>query len=68
MESKKKPRCHNCRFGGQQFKIHKLTHLHCSDPTEYTQEKFDNGEFCEWDILRVFNDTCNNHEFKVRLK
>ena len=65
MENKKKPRCHNCKFAGNQFKINKLTHLHCADPKEYTQEKFDNGDFCAWDTLRVFNDTCYNHEFKA---
>lgn len=60
----KKPRCHNCMFAGNQFKIDKLTHLHCEEPTEYSQEKFDNGEFTPWDTLRVFNETCKNHEFK----
>lgn len=60
----KKPRCYNCKFAGNQFKIGKLTHLHCSDPKEYTQDKFDNNEFCAWDTLRVFNETCDNHEFK----
>ena len=64
MENKKKPRCHNCKFAGYQFKIHKLTHLHCADPTKYNQEKFDNDEFTAWDTLRVFNDTCENHQFK----
>ena len=28
MEEKRKPRCHNCKFAGNQFKIDKLTHLH----------------------------------------
>ena len=65
MENKKKPRCHNCKFAGHQFKINKLTHLHCADPTLYNQETFDKGEFCAWDTLRVFNDTCDNHEFKA---
>jgi hypothetical protein len=66
MKEKRKPRCHNCKFGGCQFKIDKLTHLHCNNPKEYTQEKADNGEFSPWDTLRVFNATCEDHEFKVK--
>ena len=65
MEEKRKPRCHNCKFAGNQFKIDKLTHLHCEDPKEYTKEKFDNDEFSHWDTLRVFNETCKAHEFKA---
>jgi hypothetical protein len=64
MENKKKPRCHNCRFAGYQFKINKLTHLHCADQAKFNQEKFDSDEFTAWDTLRVFNDTCKNHQFK----
>lgn len=64
-ENKKKPRCHNCKFAGQQFKIRKLTHLHCADPKKYNQKTFDNDEFCAWDTLRVFNETCKDHEFKT---
>jgi len=65
MENKKKPRCHNCKFAGDQFKINKLTHLHCAEPIKYNQETFDKGEFFVWDTLRVFNDTCEDHEFKA---
>ena len=61
----KKPRCYNCKHGGSQFKIAKLTHLVCCDPKVYTKEKFDNNELSPWDALRVFSDTCNNHEFKA---
>ena len=60
----RKPRCHNCKFGGTQFKIGKLTHLHCCDERQYNKKDFDDGKFCAWDTLRVFNDMCNNHEFK----
>lgn len=60
----KKPRCYNCIHGGVQFKLHKLTHLHCNDPSKYNQGSFDRGEFCMWDTLRVFSDTCDNHKFK----
>ena len=65
MENNKKTGCYNCKFAGKQFKINKLTHLHCEDPKKYTQEKYDNGEFCAWDTLRVFSDICSDHEFKA---
>ena len=58
---KKKAKCYNCKHGGHQFKINKLTYLHCNDPSKYTQERFDNDEFGPWDSLRVFSDTCENH-------
>jgi len=64
MGNKKKPRCYNCKFAGKQFKVNKLTHLHCDDPENYTQEKFDNNEFTAWDTLRVFSDTCKNHKYR----
>jgi len=59
----KKPRCHNCKHSTKQFKIVKLTHLHCGHP-KYTKEDFENGELSAWDTLRVFNETCKDHEFK----
>lgn len=64
MAKQKKPHCYNCKFAGQGFKIGKLTHHHCEDEKQYNQEKHDNGEFTAWDTLRVFSDTCDNHEFK----
>lgn len=60
----KKARCYNCMYAGRQFKVWKLTHLHCGDPSKYNQERFDRGEFCAWDTLRVFSDTCDNHKYK----
>ena len=65
MEAKKQPRCYNCKHAGQQFKIKKLTHLHCEEPIKYNRKSFDNDEFCAWDTLRVFSDTCEVHEFKA---
>lgn len=64
MEAKKKQKCYNCKHAGNQFKIHKLTHIHCNHPTEYTQEKFDNEEFTAWDTLHVFSSCCELHEYK----
>lgn len=65
MENRKKPRCHNCKFSSNQFKIGKLTHLHCQDEKQYPKEKFENGNLSAWETLRVFSDTCNNHKFKT---
>lgn len=64
MENQKKRRCYNCKYGGDQFKIDKLTHLHCYGP-EY--EKADkNGEYLSpWETLRVFSNFCKDHEFKT---
>lgn len=58
------PRCYNCKHASKGFKILKLTHHHCCDPSKYTQEKWDNGEFTAWDTLRIFDETCDNHEYK----
>lgn len=63
MKSEKKPRCHNCKFSGPQFKIGKLTHLHCESPT-YQKQADDGDTPNPWETLRVFNDTCDEHEFK----
>lgn len=60
----KNAKCYNCKYAGEQFKISKLTHLHCEDPEEFTQEKYENGELSPWDSLRVFSDTCDRHEFR----
>jgi len=64
-KKKKRARCHNCKYGGEQFKINTLTHLHCEDPKQYTQEKFDNNEFGPWDSLKEFSDTCEDHKFNT---
>ena len=60
----KKPRCYNCKHAGKQFKIDKLTHLHCENEKIYTNEMYKNGEVHPYDTLRVFNNTCDKHEFK----
>jgi hypothetical protein len=65
-EEQRKSRCYNCKFSGQQFKLTNLTHLHCEHPDKYTLEKFKLEEFSLWDTLRVFNDTCENHQFKTK--
>lgn len=64
----KKAKCYNCKHASNQFKVGKLTHLHCENPSEYNQEKYDNGDFSAWDTLRVFSDNCISHEFKLKSK
>lgn len=63
--SEKKPRCHNCKYSGQAFKINKLTHNHCEHP-KYN-ERGENGDLSPWETLYVFNDTCDDHKFKQKL-
>ncbi len=63
MKGEKKPRCHNCKHSGQQFKIDKLTHLHCFHPKYGEREGLS-----AWDTLMVFNDTCSDHEFKINIQ
>lgn len=63
-----KKMCCNCLHGGTQFKLSKVTHLHCNNPKEYNQEKYDKGEFCAWDTLRKFSDKCNDFEEKPKTK
>jgi hypothetical protein len=61
----KKRKCYNCKFASSQFKIVKLTHLHCEDPKRYSREAYERGEFTSpWETLRVFSDTCSSHQFK----
>lgn len=59
MKGEKKPRCHNCKHSGQQFKIGKLTHLHC-EHSKYTEKDWG------WGTLMVFNYSCSDHEFKIK--
>lgn len=65
MSEKRKPRCHNCKHAWHQFKIKKLTHLHCNHPKYH--ELGERGDLSPWETLRVFNDNCENHEFKPKL-
>jgi len=65
MEETRKPRCHNCIFGGAQFKIVNLTHLHCFSPQ--TLNKFETDEnYSAWDSLRIFSDKCSSDEHKFK--
>ena len=65
METKRKPKCYNCIHSGQTFKISKVTHQHCEHPS-FTEEGFNNGDWCAWDTLNKFSDTCEKHEFKIK--
>ena len=59
----KKPKCYNCKHSGNKFKLDKLTHLHCEHPKYMEQSKC--GSLSIWETLRVFGDTCMDHEFKL---
>jgi len=60
----KKPKCYNCKFKSPAFKIKNLTHHHCQSPTY--QKQYEQGDSpSPWETLRVFSDTCNEHEFKI---
>ena len=61
---RQKPRCHNCKFAGENFKINKLTHMHCEHPKH--RETFDKGELSPWDTLREWYNTCQSHEPKIK--
>lgn len=65
MSKIKKPKCYNCKHSSPQFKVCKLTHVHCFH-AKYTEEDMKNGVISPWDTLRVFSDTCNDHEFKKK--
>ncbi len=65
----RKPKCYNCKHSSQQFKVGKLTHLHCQNEELFPKSGFESGEISGWDMLQVFSDTCDNHEFKeVKIK
>ena len=61
---KVKSKCYNCKHSTKGFKVGYLTYHHCCDPEKYNQKTWDNGGFTAWDTLRVFSDTCKNHEFR----
>lgn len=66
MESKKKrPRCHNCTYGGTHFKLGDKTYLHCESPA--MKEWMEANEPNVWESLREFSDTCRLHEFKSEI-
>ena len=64
LKETKKRKCYNCAYAGKQFKIGKLSHLHCENKELYNQEKNDSGVTSGWDSLRVFSDTCDKYSKK----
>lgn len=56
----RKPRCYNCQHASRGFKIGKLTYHHCFNPIHT------NEDTSPWDSLRVFSDSCKDHEFKPK--
>ena len=65
-EQEKKPKCYNCKHSSKQFKLGKLTHLHCFNNELYPEKEIEEGNISAWDTLRVFSDSCDKHEFKQR--
>lgn len=55
--------CCNCKHGGQQFKIAKLTHLHCEHPNPKVNPPY-LDHMTPWDTLREFGKSCNSFESK----
>jgi len=64
-EENKKRKCYNCIHSSKQFKVGKLTHVHCYHP-KY-EEGLNDGTYSAWDTLEVFSNTCNDHEFKPKI-
>ena len=63
MSDNKKQKCYNCKHRTRPFKIGKLTHYHCISPAY--QNQHENGDSpSPWEALRVFSETCEEHEFR----
>lgn len=58
---KKRPRCHNCKFASEPFKIVGKTHYHCLNREEYPESELIN--LSAWETVREFWETCKRHEF-----
>ena len=59
----KKRKCYNCKHRTEAFKVWKLTHYHCMSPT-YIKQHNKGIDINPWETLRVFSDTCDEHEFR----
>lgn len=62
----KKPRCVNCKFAGEQFKIDSLTQVHCENKQLYPESERDINT--PWETLREWWDRCDKHEPAVASK
>jgi hypothetical protein len=56
-------KCWNCKHRTQAFKVGKLTHYHCMSPTYEKQHDAGVG-ISPWETLRVFSDSCDEHELR----
>ena len=61
----KNRKCYNCKYRTEAFKIGKLTYYHCMSPT-YTKQYNEGVYISPWETLRVFSDSCDEHDFKTR--
>jgi uncharacterized protein (DUF3820 family) len=60
----KKYKCYNCKHRTEAFKVGKLTHYHCMSPT-YKKQHNEGIDISPWETLRVFSDTCDEHELRL---
>jgi hypothetical protein len=58
-------RCYNCKYASGSFKVRKLTHHHCMSP-KYEKQQKEGVVISPWETLRLFSDTCDEHEFKKK--
>ena len=56
-------KCWNCKHRTQAFKVGKLTHYHCMSPSYEKQHK-EGVAISPWETLRVFSDSCDEHELR----
>ncbi|MBW7844852.1 MAG: hypothetical protein H3C45_04275 [Bacteroidia bacterium] len=56
-------KCWNCKHRTHAFKVGKLTHYHCMSPT-YEKQHSEGVAISPWETLRVFSDSCDEHEFR----
>lgn len=56
-------KCWNCKHRTQGFKVGNLTHYHCMSTT-YQKKHKEGVFFSPWETLRVFSDSCNEHELR----
>ncbi len=59
---KKRPKCHNCKYRGEYFKIVGQNHHHCQHP-KFDPEDIKEGRISPWDTLQEWWDTCDDHKF-----
>lgn len=57
-------KCFNCKFASEPFKINGNTHFHCYHTKH--DEGLKSGDLSAWDTLRMFYDTCDDHQLNEK--